>query len=107
MSVVQLQSRPVNAVLDQLLAERWGPARWRRVDAVEELPWPLQQLAASLPRGTWRAYADGESVAFAAGETAERAAIAVRFYDASAQQCAAGVWSMDTAGQWRLLEVID
>jgi len=104
---MQLQTRRIDTVLDNLLAERWGPARWRRVDDAEELPWRLRQLATQLPRGTWRAYADGQAVALAAGETAERAGIAVRFYDASAQQCAAGVWTVDSAGRWRLREVID
>jgi hypothetical protein len=107
MSVVRLSSRRINAELDNLLAQRWGPAQWRRVDDAEELPWRLRQLAVDLPRGTWRAYADGESVALAAGQVAENAGLAVRFYDASAQQCAAGVWHLDSAGRWRLREVID
>jgi hypothetical protein len=55
MSVVRLSSRRINAELDNLLAQRWGPAQWRRVDDADELPWRLRQLAVDLPRGTWRA----------------------------------------------------
>lgn len=107
MNITQLHACGVDNVLDALLADRWGPARWHRIDDARKLPWRLKQLAQTLPKGAWRAYADGQSVAFAAGEVTGPEAIAVRFYDASAQQCAAGIWSADQGGSWRLQEVID
>lgn len=97
----------LGAVLDELLAGRWPPASWQPVRSPDELPWRLEQLATALPAGSWRAYADGACLAFAAGEPAGERDIAVRFYDASARLCAAGVWSPDAAGSWQLSQIID
>lgn len=109
MSNMQMATRPVQlgAMLDQLLAGRWPPASWQPVRAVDELPCPLEKLACTLSRGSWRAYADGACVALAAGEPAGERDIAVRFYDGSARLCAAGIWSPDAAGSWQLRQIVD
>src|SRR5690606_13124083 len=98
--------RDIEPELDSLLTDRWAPARWQRIDDIEELSWPLQQLAVSLPGNAWRAYADGAYIAFAAGEAAGHDTLAVRFFDASGTLCAAGAWSRNADGVWSLSQVI-
>lgn len=102
----ELQARQEDTVLDVLLADRWGPARWRRIAYEQEVPGRLRELMRELPL-VWRAYADGENVAFAAAEPTGRRAIAVRFFNAAAEQCAAGVWTVEPCGRWRLQSVLE
>lgn len=109
MNATRIRQRMANLDigLDAILAERWAPASWERVEDMEELPWKLRQLVVTLPRDAWRAYADGACFALAAGVCVGPRDIAVSFYDASAKLCAAGVWSTDSRGHWQLTEIVE
>lgn len=104
---------PLDEALDQLLSPRWSPARGPRIRSASELPWRFRQIVQTLRAGTWRAYGDDTRLGFAVGEFTSAAggdtgpALAVSFYDADAHRCAAGVWTMDTAGHWMLHDVLD
>ncbi|HWL62717.1 MAG TPA: hypothetical protein VNQ32_07960 [Steroidobacteraceae bacterium] len=106
------QSR-LDTVLDQLLAGRWPPTAWARIQHQEELPWRFEALACGARKGTWRAYTDGARLAFAVGEFVQSSrrqaapGVMVRFFDAGACCCAAGIWVLGQSGQWTLREVLD
>lgn len=103
----------LDTALDQLLAGRWSPTAWERIHQPEELPWRFEELAGGLRQGTWRAFTNGAQLAFAVGDfvrghrKADEQQVVVRFYDAGARCCVAGVWALDDAGEWTLREVLD
>ncbi len=103
----------LDAALDQLLAGRWPPATWTRIHDAAGLPWRFEALACGVIDGTWRAFVNGPQLAFAIGEfvrhgrRAEEPELMVRFFDASARCCAAGIWAQEDAGRWTLREVLD